>query len=187
MWLTVSTLLHITIYAPALVSAPGPSLLFQITKGPLVLYRSPECIGYTESEQAWKYMTICCISFQPCRRIKVNPVSSLNKFGSTRAPNVVYQVSRSSASWFRRIFLKVFTIYGPGCHFGHMSYLPYKLTNEPSASIRAPSTIQNLKSEMTHTWSNAFSFSIRVDSTVKINLHGISNPSATCEYLVTCT
>ena len=35
------------------------------TRGPMVLLRSPECIGYAELEQAWKYMTICCISFHP--------------------------------------------------------------------------------------------------------------------------
>ena len=29
-----------------------------VTRGPLVLYHSPECIGYAELEQAWKYMTI---------------------------------------------------------------------------------------------------------------------------------
>ena len=38
------------------------------TRGPR--YRSPECIGYAELEQAWKYMTICCISFHPCRSIR---------------------------------------------------------------------------------------------------------------------
>ena len=35
-------------------------------RGPMVLYRSPEHCGYAELEQAWKYMTICCISFQQC-------------------------------------------------------------------------------------------------------------------------
>ena len=38
------------------------------TRRPLVLYRSPECIGY--AEQARKYMTICCISFRLCRSIR---------------------------------------------------------------------------------------------------------------------
>ena len=66
----------------------------------------PECIGYAELEQAWKYMTICCISFHPCRSIRkdwpchkyvnVNPVSSY-ELGSTWVPDAVYQVSRSSA------------------------------------------------------------------------------------------
>ena len=36
----------------------------------MVLYGSPECWGYAELEQAWKYMTICCISFHPCRSIR---------------------------------------------------------------------------------------------------------------------
>ena len=39
-----------------------------LTRGPLVLYRSPECIGH--AEQAWKYMTICWINFHPCRSIR---------------------------------------------------------------------------------------------------------------------
>ena len=41
----------------------------QRTNGP-VLYRSPECIGYAELEQAWKYMIMCCKSFHPCRSIR---------------------------------------------------------------------------------------------------------------------
>ena len=36
----------------------------------MVLYRSPECIGYAELKQAWKYITICYISFHPCRSIR---------------------------------------------------------------------------------------------------------------------
>ena len=37
------------------------------TRGPLVLYRSPEGIGYAEFKQTWKYMTICCIRSHPYR------------------------------------------------------------------------------------------------------------------------
>ena len=41
------------------------------TRGPLVLYRSPECWGYAELEQTWKFMsTQCCISCHPYRSIK---------------------------------------------------------------------------------------------------------------------
>ena len=40
------------------------------SEDPMVLYRSPECIGYAELEQAWKYMTICCISLHLCRSIR---------------------------------------------------------------------------------------------------------------------
>ena len=41
------------------------------TRGSLVLYRSPECWGYVELEQTWKYIsTQCCISFHPCRSIQ---------------------------------------------------------------------------------------------------------------------
>ena len=38
------------------------------TRGALVLYHLPECIRY--AEQAWKYMTICCINFHLCRSIR---------------------------------------------------------------------------------------------------------------------
>ena len=40
------------------------------TRGPLALYRSPECWGYAELEQTWKYKsTQCCTSCQPYRRV----------------------------------------------------------------------------------------------------------------------
>ena len=55
--------------------------------------------------------------------VRVNPVSSFEKFGSTWVPDAVYQVSRSLPSWFwRRRFFKVFTIYGPGSHLGHVTW-----------------------------------------------------------------
>ena len=38
------------------------------------------------------------------KMVKVNPVSSFEDVGRTRVPDVVYQVSRSSASWFRSRF-----------------------------------------------------------------------------------
>ena len=38
------------------------------TREPVVLYRSPECTAH--AEQAWEYMTICCINFHPCRSIR---------------------------------------------------------------------------------------------------------------------
>ena len=103
------------------------------TRGPLVLYQSLVCIGYAELEQAWKHMTICCISFHPRRSIRKQiwpchkkcsmstQCHHLNKFGCTWVPDGVYQVSRSSASWFWRWFLKVFTIYGPGRHLSHVT------------------------------------------------------------------
>ena len=74
-------------------------------------------------------MTICCISFHPCSlslRKQIWPCHKhghhLNEFGSTWVRDAVYQVSRSSASWFRkRRFLKVFAMYGPGSHLGHVT------------------------------------------------------------------
>ena len=45
-----------------------------------------------------------------------------NKFGTACVPDAVYQVSCSLDSWFqRRRFLKVFTIYEPGSHLGHVT------------------------------------------------------------------
>ena len=111
--------------------------MIQITWGPLVLYRSPECIGY--AEQASKYMTICCINFHPCRSIR-KQIWPCHKNGQGQLSVIiwtnlvvpeypmlytkfqVYQVSRSSVSWFRRRrFLKVFIICGPGGHLGHVT------------------------------------------------------------------
>ena len=47
---------------------------------------------------------------------------SVALLGSTRAPDAAYQVSGSLAFWFRRrIFSKVFTIYGQGGHLGHVT------------------------------------------------------------------
>ena len=93
------------------------------TRGPLVLYRSPECWGYVELEQTWKYIsTQCCISFHPCRSILKQiwpchnnsqdyPKVIIWNIDSTRVPDAVYQVSKSSASWLRRKrVLKFFTI-----------------------------------------------------------------------------
>ena len=59
--------------------------LLDKTRGPLVLYRSPECWGYAELEQTWKYKsTRCCASirntFDPViKMVKVNPGSSFEK------------------------------------------------------------------------------------------------------------
>ena len=96
---------------------------FKVTRGPLVLYCSPECWGYVELEQTWKYInTQCCVSFHPCRSIRKQiwpchknsqgqPKIIIWNIGSTLVPHAVYQVSKSSASWFwRKIFLKFFTI-----------------------------------------------------------------------------
>ena len=46
----------------------------------------------------------------------------MNKLGSIGAPDAAFQVSRSSDFWFqRRIFFKVFIIYGHGGHLGHVT------------------------------------------------------------------
>ena len=60
----------------------------------MALYCSPECTGYAALEQARKHMTLCCISFHPCRSIRkvlkmgrVDPVSSfedIRQYLSTR-------------------------------------------------------------------------------------------------------
>ena len=91
------------------------------TRGPLVLYRSPECWGYVKLEQTWKYIsTQCCISFHPCWSIRKQiwpchknsqgqPKVIIWNIGSTRVPDAVYQVSKSSASWFWR--KKIFEVF----------------------------------------------------------------------------
>ena len=56
----------------------------------MILHRSSECIGYAELEQAWKYMTIRCISFHPGNKFdhvikkwsRSTQCHHLNKFGS---------------------------------------------------------------------------------------------------------
>ena len=85
-----------------------------------ILYCSAECIGYAGLEQAWKYMTICCISFHPCRRIR------------KQFDHVIKMVRVNLVSSFEQIWqylstrycipsFKVFTIYGPGSHLGHVT------------------------------------------------------------------
>ena len=59
------------------------------TRGPLVLHRSPECIGY--AEQAWKYMTISCINFHPCRSIRKQ--IWLSKKNGQRQPSVIILIN----------------------------------------------------------------------------------------------
>ena len=137
-WFTYSTL------------AAAPESIWQnyVTRGPLNLYRSPECWGYVELEQlgttlafnvikAFTYAETFGNTFDPIIKIvKVNPGSSYENNGSTQVPDAVYQVSRSSASWFRRRFLKFFTIYGHGhvtwniwtnFHSPHPMEAPYEI------------------------------------------------------------
>ena len=85
----------------------------------MVLYRAPECYGF---EHAWKYLTICCISFHPCKSIRENltdinwsrPTQAhhVNKLGSTGVPDAVYHVSRSSAFLVsKKVIFEVFFSY----------------------------------------------------------------------------
>ena len=78
--------------------------------------------------------TLCCISchtealgnkFDPViRMVKDNLGSSFEEIGGSQVPSAVHQVSRSSASWFRkRRFLKFLTIYGHG-HVGQI-FIPH--------------------------------------------------------------
>ena len=91
----------------------------------MVQYRSPECTGYAELEQPWKYMAICCISFHPCRSI-MKQIWPCHKNGQGQ-PSVIiwtnlvvleypmlytkFQGRRPLSSWF----------YGPGSHLGHVT------------------------------------------------------------------
>ena len=66
---------------------------------------------------------ICSVSFVSQYRFRSTQRHYLNKFGTTRLLNIVYQVSRSSALRFqRKIFSMVFTIYGHAGHFGHVTF-----------------------------------------------------------------
>ena len=46
-----------------------------------------------------------------------------SSFIQTFIPIVRYQDSEPLALWFFRIILKNFTLYGHGCHFGHVTYI----------------------------------------------------------------
>ena len=45
----------------------------------------------------------------------------MNKLGSSRVPDAVYQVSMKSANQIQRRFLQVFTIYRYGGYLGHVT------------------------------------------------------------------
>ena len=114
----------------------------------MVLYRSPECWGYAELEQTWKYMSNqCWTSCHPCRSIRkqiwpchkmvrVNPGSLFENIGSTRVPEAVYQVSKSTASLFRRgRFLKCFYhIWAWSCDLEHLNKFSFPTSH--GGSIR---------------------------------------------------
>ena len=98
----------------------------------MVQYCSTECKGYAELEQPWKYMTVCCVSFYPCRSIR-KQIWPCHKNGQGR-PSVIiwtnlvvleytmlytkFQGHRPLGS--KKIF-EGFTIYGPGSHLGHVT------------------------------------------------------------------
>ena len=57
--------------------------------------------------------------------------NNLNNLGSTFIDNATYKVSRSWVYWFwRRRFIKVFTIYEHGGHVGHVTHLYLKVSYE---------------------------------------------------------
>ena len=66
--------------------------------------------------------------------VKVNPGSSYENVGSTRLPDAVYQVSRSSASWFRRRrFMKYFIKNGQWlCDLKHLNKFSFPTSYEGS-------------------------------------------------------
>ena len=55
----------------------------------MVLNRSPECIGYAELEQPWKYMTICCMSFHPCISI-TKQIWQCHKNGQGQPSDIIW-------------------------------------------------------------------------------------------------
>ena len=120
----------------------------RVPRRPLVQYRSPECWGYAELEQTWKHMsTQCCISCHPCRSIRKQiwpchkngqgqPRFIIWKNGGSQVPDAVYQVSRSSASWFRkrRFFLSFFLPYGH-CHVTRKIWTNFQFSTSHGDSI----------------------------------------------------
>ena len=57
-----------------------------------------------------------------CKRSRSTQGHNFNTLDSTQVPNATYQVSRPSVNRFwRRRFLKVFTIYGHSGHVGHVT------------------------------------------------------------------
>ena len=82
------------------------------TRGPLVLYHSPECWGYAKLEQTWKYKsTQCSISCHQYRSIRnksdpvikmvtVKPGSSLEKRPRAWAYNHLVQVLAAFYSFY---------------------------------------------------------------------------------------
>ena len=101
----------------------------------MVLYRSPEFIWYAWLEQDWKYMTICCISFHPCRSIRKR-IRPCHKNGQCRQPSGIiwkkfvvpeYPLLYTMFQGHRPLgseegdFLNAFTIYGPVSHLSHVT------------------------------------------------------------------
>ena len=95
-------------------------ITWPITRGPLVLYRSPARWGYAELEQTWKYMsTQCCLNCTEgssntfdhvIQMVKVNPGSSFEKSPRAWAYNHLVQVLTGTLFWWKQKSLSLWSL-----------------------------------------------------------------------------
>ena len=109
----------------------------------MVLYRS-----YAELEHNWKYMTICCINFDPCRSItkqiwpchnKSQGQDSVIIWTNLVVPRYLMLYTKFQGHQPLAELWRFFTKYGPGNHLGH-SNIPWRLNmkfgfNRPSVLV----------------------------------------------------
>ena len=107
----------------------SPTNLHLLIKTTLITIFMPE-----SSKLSMKSYVIAFSHIWSCRKkVKFNPRSSMNNLGSTQVSYATYQVPRPSVNWFwKRRFLKFFTLYGHIGHLGHVTLL--NCINFPSYS-----------------------------------------------------
>ena len=85
------------------------------TRGPLVLYHSPEGWGYAELEPTWKYKSNqCSISCQPYRSIR-NKFDPVIKMVKVNPGSSIEKSPRHSTTWYK--FWQHFKAYYHSHHF----------------------------------------------------------------------
>ena len=109
-------------------------LWYKPTRGPLVLYRSPECWGYAELEQTWKYMsTQSFISCHPYRSIR-KQIYPRHKNGQgqprviiwTKAQGMGIQpLGKSSGSILKLLLFPSFCISSRKIRFASLFYMVF--------------------------------------------------------------
>ena len=134
--------------------------LLDKTRGPLVLYRSPECWGYAELEQTWKYKSSqCCVSCHPdgsirntfdpvIKMVKVNRGPSFEKAPGHGYTTTWYKFWQHFKAFIITIILyhfqrnPIFLIISSSEPKAHKVSLKY--TNGPSSVGPWSSTLSNL-------------------------------------------